>query len=107
MKSFAIAVAAASALCVPLAAFSQTDATLTRAQVRAELEQLERVGYDPATGDNPNYPADIQAAEARLQMQNGATAYGGVMSGSSGSGSRVVTRPATAEEMKQIYFGGQ
>lgn len=107
MKSIAIAVAAASALSLPLAAFSQTDSTLTRAQVRAELQQLERVGYDPAKGEDPHYPADIQAAEARVSMQNGATAYGGVTPGSSASGAPVITRPATTEEMKQLYFGGQ
>ncbi|KIG01776.1 DUF4148 domain-containing protein [Caballeronia concitans] len=107
MKSVAIVIAAASALCVPLAAFSQTDATLTRAQVRAELKQLEQVGYDPAKGENPTYPTDIQAAETRLQMQKGATGYGGASSGSSGSGSTVVTRPASTDEMRRIYFGGQ
>ena len=107
MKSLSIAVAAASALSLPLAAFSQTDATLTRAQVKAELQQLEQVGYDPATGDDPHYPADIQAAEARLSARNGATAYGGVMSGSSASGSPTIVRPASNEEMKQLYFGGQ
>ena len=48
MKSVVIAVAAASALSIPLAAFSQSDPTLTRAQVRAELQQIEQAGYDPA-----------------------------------------------------------
>ncbi|SEK08540.1 DUF4148 domain-containing protein [Paraburkholderia diazotrophica] len=107
MRSFAIAVAAASALSLPLAAFSQNDATPTRAQVRAELQQLEQAGYDPAKGEDPNYPADIQAAEARAWMQGGATAYGGVMPGSSGSGSRATAQPASLDEMKQLYFGGQ
>ncbi|SAK85966.1 membrane protein [Caballeronia hypogeia] len=107
MKTFVIAVAAASALAVPLSAFCQADGSMTRAQVRAELQQLEKVGYDPATGDDPHYPADIQAAEARLSAQSGNTAYGGVTSGASASGSRTVVRPATNEEMKQLYFGGQ
>lgn len=107
MRSIAIAVAAASALSVPLAAFSQTDASLTRAQVRAELQQLEQAGYTPARGEDPNYPVEIQAAEARVSTQNGATAYGGAMSGSSGAGSRSVVRPASTEDLKQIYFGGQ
>ena len=106
MKSVAIAVAAVSALSIPLAAFSQEDATLTRAQVRAELQQLEQVGYDPGKADDASYPVDIQAAEARIST-NSSTAYGGVSSGSSTSGSRAVVRPASTEEMKQIYFGGQ
>jgi len=107
MKSLIFAIVAASALALPLTAFSQTDATPTRAQVRAELQQLEQAGYDPAKGEDPNYPADIQAAEARVSAANGATAYGGTTSGSSSSGSRTTTRPATGDEMRQIYFGGQ
>ncbi|GJH27448.1 DUF4148 domain-containing protein [Caballeronia novacaledonica] len=106
MKTFVIAVAAASALVVPLSAFCQTDASPTRAQVRAELEKLEQAGYNPAK-DDPNYPVDIQTAQARVSAQSGATGYGGVMSGASTSGSRTVVQPASSEELKQIYFGGQ
>lgn len=40
---------------------------LTRAQVRAQLAQLEQVGYDP-NGSHFNYPSDAQAAEARLAV---------------------------------------
>lgn len=107
MKSFVFTIVAASALAMPIAAFSQTDATPTRAQVRAELQQLEQAGYDPAKGENPNYPADIQAAEARVSAANSTTGYGGTASVSSSSGSRATTRPASGDEMRQIYFGGQ
>ncbi|KVH63013.1 hypothetical protein WS89_00115 [Burkholderia sp. MSMB1072] len=48
------------------AAFAQSAAPLTRAQVREELMRLEAAGYDPAKGDEGEYPADIQAAEAML-----------------------------------------
>ncbi|SAK57696.1 DUF4148 domain-containing protein [Caballeronia ptereochthonis] len=106
MKSILIAVVAASALSLSVAALSQTDATPTRAQVRAELQQLEQAGYDPAKGEDASYPSDIQAAEARIST-HGSTAYGGVASSSSTSGSRAVVRPASAEDMKQLYFGGQ
>ncbi|REE22005.1 uncharacterized protein DUF4148 [Paraburkholderia sp. BL27I4N3] len=106
MKSVVIAVAAASALSIPLATFSQTDPAPTRAQVRAELQQLEQAGYDPAKGEDPSYPSDIQAAEARISSQS-PTAYGGVSPGSSASGSHAVGRPASTEDMKQLYFGGQ
>ena len=106
MNSVVIAVAAAAAFSLPLAAFSQTDSTLTRAQVRAELEQFQQAGYDPAKGDDATYPGDIQAAEARISTDN-STAYGGVPSGSSSSGPRAFIRPASAEDMKQLYFGGQ
>ncbi|WP_244816486.1 DUF4148 domain-containing protein [Caballeronia sp. Lep1P3] len=106
MKSVVIAVAAASALSLSFAAFSQTESTLTRAQVRAELQQFEHAGYDPAKSDDATYPGDIQAAAARTSTDS-PTAYGGVLSGSSSSGSRAVVRPASSEEMKQLYFGGQ
>ncbi|KVL19997.1 DUF4148 domain-containing protein [Burkholderia sp. MSMB1826] len=51
------------------AAFAQAAAPLTRAQVREELMRLEAAGYDPAKGDDGEYPADIQAAEAKLAEQ--------------------------------------
>ncbi|KXU84572.1 hypothetical protein CR51_41170 [Caballeronia megalochromosomata] len=106
MKSIAIAFAAASALSMSVAAFAQTDQTLTRAQVRSELQQLEQVGYDPAKADDARYPSDIQAAEARVSTES-PTEYGGAPSGSSTSGARTVVRPASADEMRQLYFGGQ
>jgi type II secretory pathway pseudopilin PulG len=107
MKAVVMTVAAAAALFLPPVARSQSDATLTRAQVRAELAQLKQAGYDPARGGDPSYPSDIQAAEARISAQSDTGAYGGATSGLSASGSRLESRPATAEEMKQIYFGGQ
>ncbi|HEF5872135.1 TPA: DUF4148 domain-containing protein [Burkholderia cenocepacia] len=51
-------------------AFAQSTAPLTRAQVRDELMRLEAAGYDPAKGDDGEYPADIQAAEAKLAEQD-------------------------------------
>ncbi|MBJ9963929.1 DUF4148 domain-containing protein [Burkholderia seminalis] len=51
-------------------AFAQAAAPLTRAQVRDELMRLEAAGYDPAKGDDGEYPADIQAAEAKLAEQD-------------------------------------
>ncbi|WP_423199956.1 MULTISPECIES: DUF4148 domain-containing protein [unclassified Cupriavidus] len=39
---------------------------LTRAEVQNELARLEAAGYDPHR-DNADYPADLQAAEQRLQ----------------------------------------
>ena len=106
MKSVVIALAAVSALSLPLAAFPQTDSSLTRAQVRAELQQFEQAGYNPAKGDDAAYPGDIQAAAARIPTDS-STAYGGMPSSSSSSGSRAVVRPASTDEMKQLYFGGQ
>jgi hypothetical protein len=68
--------------------------------------QLEAAGYKPASGDEPNYPANIQAAEARVSA-NGQTDYGGALAGSSASGSRAAVRPASAADMNRTYFGGQ
>ncbi|NPT44176.1 DUF4148 domain-containing protein [Paraburkholderia sp. 1N] len=54
----------ASAIAAP--AFAGTDApALTRAQVRAELVQLQEAGYDQSRGEDANYPVEIHAAEAR------------------------------------------
>ncbi|MCA8316624.1 DUF4148 domain-containing protein [Burkholderia multivorans] len=50
-------------------AFAQPTAPLTRAEVRDELMRLEAAGYDPSRGDDGTYPADIQAAEAKLAVQ--------------------------------------
>jgi hypothetical protein len=107
MKSLMTAVAAAAALSMSSAAFSQADTGLTRAQVRAELQQLEQAGYSPGRGNDPHYPEDIQAAEARVANHQSASDYGGMTSGSSASSSRAVVRPASPDEMRQIYSGGQ
>ena|SRR5437868_2293681 len=87
MKSLIQAVVVAAALVAPVVSFAQSDAPKTRAQVRAELVQLEKAGYNPAHGEDPYYPADIQAAEAKVAAQNSAaTGCGGVVSGSSEGG---------------------
>ena len=70
----------------PIAAHAQTNEPVTRAEVRAELVQLENAGYNPSVKD-PYYPRDIQAAEARVQADNGSSAaYGPSAEGTSGAG---------------------
>ena len=87
MKSLIQAVIAVAVLSAPIASFAQSNAPVTRAQVRAELAQLAQAGYHAGDGDNARYPADIQAAEARVAAQNSAaTGYGGSISGTSASG---------------------
>jgi hypothetical protein len=105
VKSVILAVTATSALTVSLAAFAQSDtqAPVTRAQVRAELQQLEQAGYSPSMGYDPNYPQDIQAAEARLPAPNGSTGYGGVKGGSSASGSPTTVSPTSPENQVFDY----
>jgi hypothetical protein len=106
MKSLIQAVVVAAVLAAPAAAFAQSNQPATRAQVRAELVQLEKTGYNPAASE-ANYPVGIQAAEARVAAQNGATtdSVGGVASGSSASGARVTAGTAANAGMQSIYFG--
>lgn len=94
MKSIMQAVALAAILAAPVASFAQSDQPLTRADVKAQLKQIEQAGYNPAVATDSSYPADIQAAEARVGQQNsmaqaGTTGYGPSMSGSSETGSNV------------------
>ncbi|WP_144107734.1 DUF4148 domain-containing protein [Paraburkholderia sp. BCC1886] len=104
MKSLIQAVAIAAVLAAPVASFAQSNQPVTRAEVRAQLVQLEKAGYNPAVSD-PYYPADLQAAQARVDAKNGtaqpvSTSYGGVVSGSSETG-----RAVQATGPKSVYFG--
>jgi hypothetical protein len=84
LKSLIPAIALVSAIAAPAVSFAQTNEPVTRAQVRAELVQLEKAGYHVGEGDKTTYPNAIQAAEAKVAAQNGAASgYGGVVSGSS------------------------
>ncbi|RDU98198.1 DUF4148 domain-containing protein [Trinickia dinghuensis] len=93
MKALIKAVLIACTLSAPVFAFAQaTNAPLTRAQVRADLIRVEQAGYHPDASD-PNYPDDIQAAEAKIAAQGQAAemnAVGGVpMASASQAGSPV------------------
>jgi hypothetical protein len=93
MSTRHLALAIAAAIAFPVAGYAQeSSSTVTRAQVRAELVQLESVGYWPGHANDLYYPADIQAAEAAVASQKGAesnSSVGGARSGSSASGNRV------------------
>ena len=100
MKSLVKAVALAVVLAAPVVSFAQTNQPVTRAQVRNELIQLEKAGYNPATLDDYDYPANIQAAEARVAAQNAsaqadATGYGSNVNGSTQAGQRSETTIST------------
>jgi hypothetical protein len=94
----------AAVLAVPAVSFAQSNAPVTRAEVKAQLVQLEKAGYNPAVRDDTTYPADIQAAEAKVAAQNGTavTSYGGVANGSSQSG---VGRQGRTPGLSSVYFG--
>jgi len=78
----------AVACCVAMSASAQSVSTgKTRAEVRAELVQLQKAGYNPAA-DETQYPRNIQAALARVEatqvaQQAASSSYGGVADGSS------------------------
>ncbi|RFU46266.1 DUF4148 domain-containing protein [Paraburkholderia sp. DHOC27] len=101
MKSLIKAVALAAILVAPVASFAQSsNQPLTRAEVREQLIQVEKAGYNPATANDYDYPANIQAAEARVAAQNantqaaaqpGASGYGPNVSGTSQVGVRTST----------------
>jgi len=105
--AFVAALVAAPALSF---AQAQSDAPKTRAEVKAELIQLEKAGYNPATANDASYPGDIQAAEARVTQQEGlaqqqaptadTSGYGPSTSGSAQSG-----QPATMHPSQSVYFG--
>ena len=117
MKSLIQAVAIAAILAVPAAAFAQAADTsqqpVTRAEVKNQLIQLEQAGYNPADSNDPDYPADIQAAEQRIQAQNPPVAqqgvadtsgYGPSTSGSSASGTMPQPSALTVPSQR-IYEG--
>lgn len=84
---------AAGAMAAPALSFAQSNGPVTRAEVRADLVRLEQAGYNPSVGEDAQYPASIQAAEAKVGSQNASqttqSSYGGVtQNGNASSGMR-------------------
>ena len=99
------AVLAALALTLPVAAFAQqSTAGVTRAQVRHELVQIEKAGYNPSLRHETSYPTDIQAATAKLQA-NGPTAAEAAASEYGGSANAIAqSGPAAAPgALRSLY----
>lgn len=95
----------AAALAIPaVSSFAQSNQSLTRAQVKSELVQLEKAGYNPAS-DRSTYPVEIQAAEAKVAAQNDQSSYGGVGDTTSASGHRAPANTGTAGGVAPVYFG--
>lgn len=107
MKTLIAAALAATVLAAPALSFAQESQPVTRAQVRAELVQLEQAGYKPAA-DQVNYPQNIQAAQARVtqeKLASGDTSgYGAPAVGMSQSGAPVV-QPQHVAPSQSVYFG--
>lgn len=68
LRTTILAIAVVS-IAAPVAA---QQASVTRAQVRAELAELLAAGYNPS--DKIHYPDNLQAAEQRIQAQRAARA---------------------------------
>lgn len=73
MKLTLSALALAVALAAPAVSFAQTQGGLTRAEVRAQLVEIEQAGWRP-TAEGPTYPDRLQAAEARVAAKRSAAA---------------------------------
>lgn len=94
----AIAIATA-VMFAPAAAVAQTNGT-GRAQVNAELAQLERAGYSPAD-DQTHYPLNIQLAEQRVASENAAgAAYGASTNGTSAASAAGSAQPAALDSSR-------
>ncbi|OJA61094.1 DUF4148 domain-containing protein [Burkholderia ubonensis] len=90
--------------------FAQSaSAPLTRAQVRADLIRLERAGYNPSASDDANYPADIQAAEAKAAAQDAASRDQQVAAESMGGmpehGTSEAGKPTVRSPVRSIHSG--
>jgi hypothetical protein len=73
---------------IPALAFAQSSEPLTREQVRAQLVQLERAGYDPFVDCAGNCPGGLRRAEAVVaqQQKNANASYGPALAGTVQSG---------------------
>ncbi len=105
IKAFVPVLVIASALAAPTFAFAQnSNGPVTRAEVRSELVQLEKetAGYNPST-DCVDYPKNIQAAEARVNAQQGDSAYGASTNSMVNSGAPRAN--VTMSNPNSVYFG--
>jgi len=108
MKRILIASLLAATTALPVAAFAQSG--VTRAQVRAELRELQQAGYRGTTSD-ATYPSELLAAQQRVAARSVSHAgdqadsgYGAPVSGSTSSGSRTAPAPAIPG-LPPVYFG--
>lgn len=115
MKSLIYGAIAASVLAAPMVSFAQqANAPVTRAQVRAELEELVRAGFNPS--DRIHYPDNLWAAQRRVQEQHAlaqnaptsapvtAAQSESASYGPSTSGSSQSAPSAAPEGLRSIYF---
>ena len=107
MKRILIASLLTAATALPFTVFAQS--SVTRAQVRAELVELQQAGYRGTTSD-ATYPSELLAAQQRVAARNVSHAdgpadsgHGASVSGSTSSGSRTAPAPEIPG-LKSVYF---
>ena len=114
MKAIVKTAAIALAFAAPALSSAQTsNGPMTRAQVRAQLIQLEQACYNPAHGNRGTYPAEIQAAERRVAATNNGisdtseTSVGGTATGTAEAGhmAPTVTSPMVPDRDTRSMFG--
>src|ERR1700761_6459348 len=101
--------------CQPVSQLRSERRAVTRAQVRAELIRLEEAGYHVGDGDQTTYPAQIQAAEAKIAAQDSQqgnnNAVGGTINDTSATGGHLnLPTPSQSScvgpaSYCSIYFG--
>ncbi|MEX3857743.1 MULTISPECIES: DUF4148 domain-containing protein [Paraburkholderia] len=105
MKSFWQAVGLAAAIVAPIASFAQSEQPVTRAQVKAEILQLEQNGYNPANALDAQYPADIQAAEAKIAAQDSQQAAHSDLGGATTNATAQASQQAGSNEVGGTTVG--
>lgn len=111
-KSLIQGIVVAAVVMAPIVSFAQENAPVTRAQLKSEIVRLEKSGYSPA-GSDIDYPANLQAAQARTGDEERAavaTTYGGKVAGATEAGSRASashgsTSPYLDSNANSLYVG--
>jgi hypothetical protein len=95
MKTLTFVSLAVAALVSPALSFAQNTAPITRAEVKADLIRVEQAGYNPASGDDVYYPANVQAAEAKVAAEQAKQLSIDATGGSSTAGASAAGKPAS------------
>jgi hypothetical protein len=70
VKLLLYALTALSVSTAPAVSFAQSTVPLTRAQVIADLIEVENAGFHPGSVDYVEYPDNLQVAEARVAAEH-------------------------------------
>ncbi|EON14546.1 MULTISPECIES: DUF4148 domain-containing protein [Pandoraea] len=108
MKAIVSALLVSCALAAPFSAFAQStgnnDASLSRAQVQADLVRVEQAGYQPS-GSQANYPANLERAEAIVAKQDGSASLINTSGTVAMTGVSTGNQPVSHASRQSVYFG--